>query len=89
MRVVREGHLIQLARLLATADPPDLVGRGAHVTYAGDPKRRQTVLLPLLIRWVQWRCLAVDPEPFVGRATRAGTPKRRVFSFSERPESAA
>ena len=64
----RTTPVLELATLLAKPDPPDLRGRGFRVTQEGDPKRRQTVLLPLLVRWAQGRCLAVDPEPQLARA---------------------
>ena len=58
-------EVIELARLLSAPDPPELPRRRARLTQAGDPRRRETVLLPLLVRWAQWRCLAADPEPVV------------------------
>ncbi len=70
--------LDDLARLLAEPDPPELARRGHHVTIAGDPRRRQTVLLPLLVRWAQRRCLAVDPEPYIAPARIARERLRRV-----------
>ena len=57
--------LQRLADILAQPDPPELPGRGARRTHAGDPTRRQSVLLPLLIRWAQHRCLCLDPEPAI------------------------
>lgn len=51
----------QLERLLQQPDPPtQRQVRGHHVTYAGDPARYQTVLLPLLVRWAQRRAVAID-----------------------------
>jgi len=63
--------VIALHALLLRPDPPDLVGRGHHVTQPGKPNRRQTVFLPLLTRWAQWHFFKVDPEPKPGRAQRA------------------
>ena len=79
--------LQRLTEVLAQPDPPDLRGRGVRWTHPGDPQRRQTVQLPLLIRWAQHRCLQVDPEPAPAparpvhpRFTRPLTSRRRVDS---------
>jgi hypothetical protein len=62
-----QGDLLRLADVLAQPDPPELPRRGARPTHAGEPTRRQTVLLPLLIRWAQHRCLSPEPELAVPR----------------------
>ncbi len=80
--------VVELASLLAMPDPPDLRGRGYRVTQAGDPRRRQTVLLPLLVRWAQGRCLSVDPEPQLAPAVLVSE-RGRLIRFEERPHSAA
>ena len=62
--------------LLAVPDPPDLVGsfygngRGFRVTQPGDPRRRQTVFLPLVTRWAQRRYLDLDRPAYIGPAKR-------------------
>ena len=64
----------RLCELLLAPDPdvpsPARPGahRGSHVTYPGDPKRRQTVMLQLMTAWLQHRYLSVDPAPFIGAA---------------------
>lgn len=70
-----------LEQLLALPDPHDLIGRGHRVTHHGEPLRRQTRLLPLLVRWAQWRCLMVDPEPALERAVLARRPRRLLVHF--------
>ena len=60
---MRRDLILRLAALLAEPDPPDLIGRGAHVTCPGEPDRRRGRYLPLVQCWAQYRCLAVDGEP--------------------------
>lgn len=62
--------VVDLHRLLASTDPPELIGRGHRVTYAGKADRRSTVLLPLLTRWAQYRYVDRDPAPFIGSARK-------------------
>lgn len=71
--------LMRLHALLAQPDPPDLRGRGSRVTCPGDPKRRQSVFLPLLVRWTQHRCLAVDPDPYIAPARPMSAQRLRLF----------
>ncbi len=59
-----------LDALLSQPDPVDLVGRGHHVTQPGDPRRRETVFKPLMIRWLQHHYIAKDPAPFIGKARK-------------------
>jgi len=78
--------LQRLADVLAHPDPPELRRRGMRWTQAGDPIRRQTVLLPLLIRWAGHRCRLADPPPMIApvgartstqlRLVTADTPRR-------------
>ena len=67
LRPVDPARVQAFEQLLATRDAFD-GWRRHRVTQPGDPDRRRTVLLPLLTRWAQQRCLAVDPVPDVGRA---------------------
>ena len=63
MRVAYQSHFDELSSLLRMPDPPELRGRRGHrLTQAGDPRRREKILLPLLVRWAQWRCLDADPS---------------------------
>lgn len=88
--MMRERNDIQrLAECLAKPDPPDLRGRGMRITQPGDSTRRQTVLLPLLVRWAQYRCLAVDPVPFIASARRAQPRAARTLAFRSSADSAA
>ena len=75
-------EVIELARLLSAPDPPDLPRRRARLTQAGDPRRRETVLLPLLVRWAQWRCLAADPDPVLP-AHRIVPSAQRALSYGD------
>lgn len=68
----------QLEALLNTPDPARLTGalygapRGYSVTCAGDPKRRWTVMLELMTKWLQRRYVErIDPAPWIGAARRA------------------
>ena len=81
--------LQRLTEVLAQPDPPDLRGRGVRWTHAGDPQRRQTVLLPLLIRWAQHRCLHVDPEPATAPARPGCARSTCALTFRRRADSAA
>lgn len=40
--------------LLSLPDPPDLVGRGHHQTYAGSAARREQIKRDLGTAFVQW-----------------------------------
>ncbi len=51
--------LERLSTLLASPDPPDLVGRGARLTQDGRSDRRQAYRA-LLVRWAQRRFLERD-----------------------------
>jgi hypothetical protein len=63
VRVAIQSHYEELSSLLSMPDPPELEGRRGHrLTQPGDPRRREKILLPLLVRWAQWRCLDVDPS---------------------------
>lgn len=80
-----------LVALLAQPDEPGLARRGHRIgpKCDGAEDRRKTVLLPLLIRWAQRRCLSVDPEPVLNPAERSGaSPRRRVFSFEQQRQRA-
>ena len=69
--------------ILAIPDEPQMV-RGHRLTRLGDPQRRRTVFLPLLVRWAQRRYLAGDPEPVLGQAKRSGAvPCGRVLGFDQ------
>ena len=63
------------AQLLAHADPRGLrLGHGPFVAaprFASIERRRRLVWQPLMIRWQQHRCLALDPVPCIGNATPA------------------
>jgi hypothetical protein len=82
----RHSLLTELDALLHAPDPPDLPTRGFRLTQPGDPGRRQTVLLPLLVRWAQIRCLDVDPEPEIGPAVVQPEPRRKVLEWPARLE---
>jgi hypothetical protein len=64
-------------RLLARPYPQDLPLRTPVFRYEGDPNRRATRLIPILVAWLQRRHLDVDIEEPLA-ATR--TPKRRESS---------
>jgi hypothetical protein len=73
--------LQRLADVLALPDPPELPGRGVHWTQAGDPSRRRTVLLPLLMRWAGHRCQLADATPMT--APRACTSAKHFVSATD------
>lgn len=79
MRVAIRSHYEQLSNLLSMPDPPELEGRrGYRVTQPGDPRRREKILLPLLVRWAQWRCLDVDPSASSASAASADVKPWRI-----------
>ncbi len=62
--------------LLDAQDAPDLLGptgrpRGSVLSFPGDPKRRWTVMLGLMTKWLQHRCLEVDRPAYIGQARAA------------------
>jgi hypothetical protein len=60
-------------RLLARPDPKDLPPR-AHVwRWEGEPNRRSTRLLPIVMGWLQQRFLETDTEEPLAPATRTWT----------------
>lgn len=61
--------LSQLHDLLGQPDEPTM-RRGNRITEPGDPLRRSTVLLPLLVRWCVTRQVLNDPPPYIGRAKK-------------------
>lgn len=71
-------------QILATPDPPKLPHRGHRLTHEGDPTRRQTVLMPLLTAWLQYRHLSVDPAEAECVAKRQRKPKRWKIGGRER-----
>ena len=70
----------RLVALLAEPDPADFspARRGRRITQPGDPKRRQTVFLPLVTRWAQQRYVALDPDPYIGPARAPRLIRRRA-----------
>lgn len=58
--VSSDAELVRLHALLHAPDPPDLPRRAHTVTQCGDPSRRQSVMLPLLVRWLQMRYVMVE-----------------------------
>ena len=79
MRVAIQSHYEQLSKILSMPDPPELEGRRGHrLTQAGDPRRREKILLPLLVRWAQWRCLDADPTASSASAARTDVKPWRV-----------
>lgn len=58
--VSSEAELARLDALLHAPDPPDLPRRAHAVTQCGDPTRRHSVMLPLLVRWLQTRYVMVE-----------------------------
>lgn len=55
--------LARLDALLRMPDPPDLPRRAHRITQVGEWSRRSTVLLPLLVRWVQQRYVLIEDTP--------------------------
>lgn len=99
-----QGTFAQFEQMLLSPDSPDLlgvyrmgkkgdcvvrVGRGSVITYPGDPKRRKSILLPLLTRWAQHRCLSVDPDPYIGPARREEETVERLLRFRARERKMA
>lgn len=74
----------RLEALLGSPDPPDLAHRGHVITQPGDPKRRQTVLLPLLTRWAQVRYVGKDPDPYLGKARTETEMRYRRMQYRRR-----
>lgn len=73
---------LRLVALLAAPDEPAMAGlRGSHVTCPGDPKRRATVLLPLLTRWAVTRYVEQDPAPWMAPARTESDIARRLLRF--------
>lgn len=49
-----------LERLLARPDPEDLPRRAHVLRWEGEPNRRSTRLLPIVMGWLQQRFLEID-----------------------------
>lgn len=65
-------------QLLARPDPKDLP-RCAHVLrWEGEPNRRSTRLLPIVMGWLQQRFLDIDIEEPLAPATRTWKRRARV-----------
>lgn len=58
--VLVDADLARLDALLHAPDPPDLPPRAHAITCPGDIERRQSVMLPLLVRWLQTRYVMVE-----------------------------
>jgi hypothetical protein len=62
IQAVDLSYLAAFERLLATPDPPEMPRRAHLRAYGGDPERRVTRLLPLLMSWLQRRHLELDRD---------------------------
>lgn len=64
--------------LLARPDPKDLPRRAHVLRCSGDPARQGTRLPPILMAWLQRRCLDIDGEDPLASATRVWKPRATV-----------
>ncbi len=73
-------------RLLAAPDPADLPRRAHHWTCAGRSDRMETLMPPILLRWLQRRILERSEElPQPARIGRRKRPVRcTVTAFRDR-----
>lgn len=60
MLSVDPAYLDAFERLLAAPDPHDLPRRANVLRWEGDPDRRSTRLLPIVMSWLQQRLLDID-----------------------------
>lgn len=83
-----ERDYAQLVRLLAEPDPVNLPARRHQWTCAGDPRRMETAMPGILLRWLQWRLLAaIDGE--VGPVKRQKYARARKTSVVVKMEKIA
>jgi hypothetical protein len=69
MRAFNPVSLEAFEQLLARPDPKDLPRRAHVLRWAGEPNRRSTRLLPIVMGWLQQRFLEADiQEPLVPAA---------------------
>jgi hypothetical protein len=65
-------------QLLAQPDPRDLPRRAHVLRWEGEPNRRSTRLLPIVMGWLQQRFLEIDVEEPLAPATRMWKRRARV-----------
>jgi len=65
-------------QLLARPDPRDLPRRAHILRWEGEPNRRSTRLLPIVMGWLQRRFLETDIEEPLAPATRTWKRRARV-----------
>ncbi len=76
MRTLNVESFEAFEQLLAQPDPQDLPRRGHALRWEGEPNRRVTRLLPIVMCWLQHHLLETDTEEPLARAT--GTPTGRA-----------
>ena len=54
---VDDAVVAELAQFLAAPDPPDLLPRRHHVTCEGRADRNETIVVPLIVRHLQYRLI--------------------------------
>lgn len=69
-------YLAAFERLLARPDPKDLPRRAHALRWEGEPNRRSTRLVPIVMGWLQRRFLEVDIEEPLAPAIRTREKRR-------------
>lgn len=70
--------LAAFERLLARPDPKDLPRRAHALRWEGEPNRRSTRLVPIVMGWLQRRFLEIDIEEPLAPAIRTWKRRARV-----------
>jgi hypothetical protein len=89
MRAFDPAFLEAFEHLLALPDLADLPRRGHALRWEGEPNRRVTRLLPLVMCWLQQHLLESDAEEPLAPATHTGRVSVAASRFRLLPRTGA